>query len=87
MSRLTTKALSTDQQALAIRGVNQTPTIQLQSMSVMDGTLDAACGFMDTRYGSAYVQAGGKYENDESVFTHTYTVAITDPIMNDTVSA
>jgi phosphonate transport system substrate-binding protein len=80
------EALSTDQQALAIRGVNQTdyPT---SVASVMDGTLDAACGFMDTRYGSAFVQAGGKYENDESVFTHTYTVAITDPIMNDTVSA
>jgi phosphonate transport system substrate-binding protein len=27
-----------------------------------------------------------KYNNDASVFTNTYTVAITDPIMNDTIS-
>ena len=54
--------------------------------SLMTGTIDVTCGFMDTRYGSAYVQSGGKYEQREELFSNTYTIAITDPIMNDTVS-
>lgn len=54
--------------------------------SLMTGSIDVTCGFMDTRYGSAYVQSGGKYEKRDELFTNTYTVAITDPIMNDTVS-
>ena len=54
--------------------------------SLMTGALDAVCGFMDIRYGSAFVQADSKYKGSEKLFTDTYTVAITDPIMNDTVS-
>ncbi len=54
--------------------------------SLMTGTIDVTCGFMDTRYGSAYVQSGTKYEKREELFTNTYTIAVTDPIMNDTVS-
>lgn len=54
--------------------------------SLMTGTIDVTCGFMDTRYGSAYVQSGGKYERKDELFANTYTIAITDPIMNDTVS-
>ena len=54
--------------------------------AMMTGTLDAVCGFMDIRYGSAFVQADSKYKGDEKLFTNTYTVAITDPIMNDTIS-
>ena len=53
---------------------------------LMTGTIDVTCGFMDTRYGSAYVQSGAKYEKREELFTNTYTIAVTDPIMNDTVS-
>jgi ABC-type phosphate/phosphonate transport system substrate-binding protein len=77
--------LTAAEQAKAFRGVKATdyPT---SVDDVMTGKVDAACGFMDTRYGSAYVQANGKYHNDASVFTNTYTVAITDPIMNDTIS-
>ena len=41
---------------------------------------------MDTRYGSAFVQKDGKYEGNENLFANTYTVGITDPIMNDTIS-
>jgi hypothetical protein len=52
----------------------------------MNGTIDAGCGFMDIRYGSAFVQADSKYQGTRTLFTNTYTVAITDPIMNDTVS-
>lgn len=54
--------------------------------SLMTGVIDVTCGFMDTRYGSAYVQKGGKYEKRDELFANTYTIAITDPIMNDTVS-
>ncbi len=54
--------------------------------SLMTGTIDVTCGFMDTRYGSAYVQKDGKYEGKDQLFANTYTIAITDPIMNDTVS-
>jgi phosphonate transport system substrate-binding protein len=41
---------------------------------------------MDIRYGSAFIQADSKYKGDTKLFTNTYTVAITDPIMNDTIS-
>ena len=43
-------------------------------------------GFMDIRYSNGYNKTGGKYNGDKSVFTNTYTVAMTDPIFNDTVS-
>lgn len=55
--------------------------------NLMNGQIDVAVGFFDIRYGSAYVQSGGKYENDDSLFTKTYTQAVLDPIMNDTVCA
>ena len=43
-------------------------------------------GFMDIRYSNGYNKTDGKYNGDESVFTNTYTVAMTDPIFNDTIS-
>ena len=43
-------------------------------------------GFMDIRYSNGYNKTGGKYNGDKSVFTNTYTVAMTDPIFNDTIS-
>lgn len=43
-------------------------------------------GFMDIRYSNGYNKTGGKYKDDKSVFTNTYTVAMTDPIFNDTIS-
>lgn len=55
--------------------------------ALMNGTIDVAVGFFDIRYGSAFVQKDGKYKGDESVFTNTYTQAILDPIMNDTICA
>ncbi len=43
-------------------------------------------GFMDIRYSNGYNKTGGQYNGDKSVFTNTYTVAMTDPIFNDTIS-
>lgn len=43
-------------------------------------------GFMDIRYSNGYNKTDGKYKDDKSVFTNTYTVAMTDPIFNDTIS-
>lgn len=53
---------------------------------IMDGTIDVTLGYFDTRYGAAYVTDTSAYHNDPAVFDKTYTIAITDPIMNDTVS-
>lgn len=78
-------ALSDADKAKAVIGVEQ-GTYPDGVDGLMTGTFDVTCGFMDTRYGSAYVQDGGKYHNNEKLFTNTYTIAITDPIMNDTVS-
>lgn len=55
--------------------------------NLMNGQIDVAVGFFDIRYGSAYVQSGGKYEGKDELFTKTYTQAVLDPIMNDTVCA
>lgn len=55
--------------------------------NLMNGVIDVAVGFFDIRYGSAYVQSGGKYEGKDELFTKTYTQAVLDPIMNDTVCA
>jgi hypothetical protein len=52
---------------------------------LMNGTIDAGCGFMDIRYGSAYVQKTSTFYQDDTLFTKSYTVAITDPVVNDTV--
>ena len=54
---------------------------------LLTGQIDVGVGFFDIRYGSAFVQKDGKYFNDSAVFTKTYTQAILDPIMNDTVCA
>lgn len=77
--------LSDADKALAFIGVDQV-SYPASIDSLMTGKLDATCGFMDTRYGSAYVQADSKYKGNDKLFSNTYTVAITDPIMNDTVS-
>lgn len=80
--------LSADDQAKALIGVDQSATsIGYPGMVVntMNGTIDVACGFMDIRYGSAYVQESSIYHNDKTLFDNSYTVAITDPIVNDTV--
>lgn len=78
-------ALSEEDKKLAVKGVI-TPSYPSAVDGLMDGTYDVVCGFMDIRYGSAYVQATSKYNHDDSLFTDTYTVAITDPIFNDTLS-
>jgi ABC-type phosphate/phosphonate transport system substrate-binding protein len=80
--------LSTADQELALIGVPETATDKGYPGMVSDlmtGTIDAGCGFCDIRYGSAYVQKTSTYYQDEKVFTDTYTVAITDPVVNDTV--
>ncbi len=78
-------ALSEEDKKLAVKGVI-TPSYPAAVDGLMDGTYDVVCGFMDIRYGSAYVQATSKYKGDDKLFTNTYTVAITDPIFNDTLS-
>ncbi len=78
-------ALSEEDKAKAMIGVEQ-GTYPDGVDGLMTGTFDVTCGFMDTRYGSAFVQDGGKYHNNEKLFTNTYTIAVTDPIMNDTIS-
>lgn len=78
-------ALSEEDKKLAVKGVI-TPSYPAAVEGLMDGTYDVVCGFMDIRYGSAYVQATSKYKGDDSLFTKTYTVAVTDPIFNDTLS-
>jgi ABC-type phosphate/phosphonate transport system substrate-binding protein len=80
--------LSADDQKLALIGVPETATDKGYPGMVsdlMNGTIDAGCGFMDIRYGSAFVQKTSTYYQDETLFTNTYTVAITDPVVNDTV--
>lgn len=77
--------LSADDKKKAVIGINQAQYPDGVDM-LMTGTIDVSCGFMDTRYGSAFVQKDGKYEGNENLFANTYTVGITDPIMNDTIS-
>jgi ABC-type phosphate/phosphonate transport system substrate-binding protein len=78
-------ALSSTDQDKAMIGFNQTSYPNAVKL-LMTGQIDAACGFMDIRYGSAFVQADSDYKGDESLFTKGYTVGITDPILNDTLS-
>jgi ABC-type phosphate/phosphonate transport system substrate-binding protein len=81
-------ALSTEDQAKALIGVPETDTSKGYPGMVsdlMNGTIDAGCGFMDIRYGSAYVQKTSTFYQDDTLFTKSYTVAITDPVVNDTV--
>ncbi|MCR5079232.1 MAG: PhnD/SsuA/transferrin family substrate-binding protein [Bacilli bacterium] len=54
--------------------------------ALMEGRIDAMCGYMDIRYGGAFVQDSSKYYKDETLFTKGYCVEVMDPIMNDTVS-
>jgi ABC-type phosphate/phosphonate transport system substrate-binding protein len=82
--------LSAADQAKAIIGVAE-KSYPASVDDVMQGKVDGACGFMDIRYGSAYVQAStasstNTYYHNDSLFINTYTLAITDPIMNDTIS-
>jgi phosphonate transport system substrate-binding protein len=85
VDKTTYSGLSADDKAKAFIGFNQTSYPNAVDM-LMTGKVDAVCGFMDIRYGSAYVQDKGTYQNDKTLFTKSMCVAITDPIMNDTVS-
>ena len=78
------EALSADDQKLYTINAEQKGYPQMVD-NLMNGQIDVAVGFFDIRYGSAFVQTDGKYHNDESLFTKTYTQAVLDPIMNDTV--
>jgi ABC-type phosphate/phosphonate transport system substrate-binding protein len=81
-------ALSDADKKLALIGVPETATDKGYPgmvSDVMNGTIDAACGFLDIRYGSAYVQTTSAFYQDKTLFDNTYTVAITDPVVNDTV--
>ena len=80
------EALSAEDQAKSMITVSQ-KSYPAAVDNLMNGVIDVAVGFFDIRYGSAFVQADSKYKNDESVFTQTYTQAVLDPIMNDTVCA
>jgi ABC-type phosphate/phosphonate transport system substrate-binding protein len=77
--------LSAADQEKAIIGVDQ-GSYPAAVTSLMDGTIDAACGFFDIRYGSAYVQADSKWKGNNDVFDKTYTVAVTESVQNDTIS-
>ena len=77
--------LSNEDKKKAVIGVNQGQYPDGVDQ-LMTGTIDVSFGFMDTRYGSAYVQKDGKYYQNDNLFYNTYTIGITDPIMNDTIS-
>lgn len=53
--------------------------------NLMSGQIDVAVGYFDIRYGAAFTSAGNKFNGDKTLFTKTYTQAVLDPIMNDTV--
>lgn len=55
--------------------------------NLMSGAVDAAWFFMDVRYTNGYSKSGSEYYQKDSIFTSTYTVAMTDGIYNDTISA
>lgn len=86
VDKSTYKTLSDADKALAIQSVAQ-GTYNEAVDKLMTGQIDVTLGYFDTRYGAAYdtPSATAYYKNDK-VFTDTYTIAITDPIMNDTVS-
>lgn len=86
VDKATYEKKSAEEQAKFFIGASQT-SYPAMIDNLMNGQIDVAVGFFDIRYGSAYVQSGGKYENDDSLFTKTYTQAVLDPIMNDTVCA
>ena len=85
VSQSTYESMSAEEQAKSLIGVNQ-GTYPNGLTYLMNGQIDVSVGFMDTRYGSGYVQKDGPFYQDKGIFDNTYTVAITDPIMNDTIS-
>lgn len=85
VSKSTYEKMSPEDKAKSLIGINQSSYPNGLSY-LMNGTIDVSVGFMDTRYGSGYVQKGGPFYQDQGIFDNTYTVAITDPIMNDTIS-
>lgn len=86
VSKASYEKMSAEEKAKSLIGVNQGSYPNGLSYLMETGSIDVSVGFMDTRYGSGYVQTGGAFYNNDVIFTGTYTVAITDPIMNDTIS-
>lgn len=55
--------------------------------AVMDGSVDAAWGFMDIRYTQGYNKKDSEYFKKDKLFSSlTSTVCMTAPIYNDTIS-
>lgn len=69
-----------------IKGINVDGGYDAAFKSVMDGTNDAAWGFMDIRYTQGYAKQDSAYYQDNELFKKTQTVAMTAPIYNDTIS-
>ncbi len=86
VSKSTYESMSAAEKAKSLIGINQGTYPNGLSYLMSTGVIDVSVGFMDTRYGSGYVQTGGPFANDKGIFDNTYTVGITDPIMNDTIS-
>ncbi len=86
VSKATYEKMSAEEKAKSLIGINQGTYPNGLSYLMSTGVIDVSVGFMDTRYGSGYVQTGGPFYNDDGIFDNTYTVGITDPIMNDTIS-
>ncbi len=86
VSKSTYDSLSAEDKEKALIGINQSSYPNGLTYLMDSGVIDVSVGFMDTRYGSGYVQKDGPFFQKDSLFDNTYTVAITDPIMNDTIS-
>lgn len=69
-----------------IQGVNVDGGYDAAFNSVMDGTMDAAWGFMDIRYTQGYSKSSSEWYHKDDLFTKTQTVCMTAPIYNDTIS-
>lgn len=80
------ESMSAEEKEKSLIGINQSSYPNGLSYLMNSGVIDVSVGFMDTRYGSGYVQKDGPFYQDNGIFDNTYTVAITDPIMNDTIS-
>lgn len=79
------EALPATDKEKAMIGAEQ-PSYSEGVAALMEGRIDAMCGYMDIRYGGAFVQTSSPYYQNEDLFTKGYTVEVMDPIMNDTVS-
>lgn len=55
--------------------------------NTQDGTIAGFWGFTDVRYAQGYIKKDSPYYQNPEAFTKTKTVAITDGIYNDTISA